>query len=110
MNADANMLARIARVDESLLFPIEHGTEEAQRDLLQIKLRDNIVRQRVDVISSVRFTLKSLENRKQENSMPNSMPQTVCHKQYARHEWNGMPGREQYARHTKKSRRLGGGM
>ena len=57
---DANMLARIARVDESLLFPIEHGTEEAQRDLLQIKLRDNIVRQRVDVISAVRFTLKSM--------------------------------------------------
>ena len=52
---DAKMLAKIARVDESLLFPIEHGSEEAQRDLLQIKLRDNLVRQRVDVISAVRF-------------------------------------------------------
>ena len=39
---------------------MEHGTEEMQRDLLQIKLRDNLVRQRVDIISSVRFTLKSL--------------------------------------------------
>lgn len=57
---DARMLAQIARVDEELLHPIQHGSEEAQRDLLQIKLRDNIVRQRVDVISAVRFTLKSM--------------------------------------------------
>ena len=57
---DAEMLARLARVDETLLGPIKHGSEEAQRDLLQIKLRDNLVRQRVDIISAVRFTLKSL--------------------------------------------------
>ena len=48
---DAEMLARIARTDESLLHPVEHGTEETQRDLLQIKLRDNLVRQRVDIIA-----------------------------------------------------------
>jgi transposase len=58
--SDAYMIARLARVDPSLLSPIEHATEEAQRDLLQIKLRDNLVRQRVDIISSIRFTLKSL--------------------------------------------------
>jgi len=57
---DAEMLARLARVDETLLGPIKHGSEEAQRDLLQIKLRDNLVRQRVDIISGVRFSLKSL--------------------------------------------------
>lgn len=57
---DARMIARLARVDPELLYPIEHGTEQSQRDLLQIKLRDNLVRQRVDIISSVRFTLKSL--------------------------------------------------
>jgi transposase len=33
---DACMLAKIARVDEDLLFPIQHGSAEAQRDLLQI--------------------------------------------------------------------------
>jgi transposase len=58
--SDAHMLARIARFDPSLLFPIEHSTEQNQRDLLEIKLRDNLVRQRVDIISSIRFTLKSL--------------------------------------------------
>ncbi len=58
--SDAHMIARLARVDPILLSPIEHSTEEQQRDLLQLKLRDNLVRQRVDIISSIRFTLKSL--------------------------------------------------
>ena len=57
---DARILARLARVDTQLLYPIQHSTEQTQRDLLQIKLRDNLVRQRVDIISSIRFTLKSL--------------------------------------------------
>jgi transposase len=57
---DAEILARLARSDEKLLHTVEHGSEEMQRDLLQIKLRDNLVRQRVDIINSVRFTLKSL--------------------------------------------------
>jgi transposase len=57
---DAEMLARLGRSDEKLVHPVEHVCEEMQRDLLQIKLRDNLVRQRVDIISSVRFTLKSL--------------------------------------------------
>lgn len=57
---DARMLARIARMDAELLFPIQHGSEESQRDLLHMKMRDTLVRQRVCVINSVRFTLKSL--------------------------------------------------
>lgn len=57
---DARMLARLARVDPALLHHVEHVSEQAQRDLLRVKLRDNLVRQRVDIISSVRFTLKSL--------------------------------------------------
>ena len=57
---DAEMIARIARVDPQLLYPVQHGSEQAQLDLLQVKLRDNLVRQRVDVISAVRFTLKSI--------------------------------------------------
>lgn len=57
---DAMMLARLARMDPQLLHPVEHGSEQAQRDLLPVKLRDTLVRQRVNIISSVRFTLKSL--------------------------------------------------
>lgn len=58
--ADARMLARLARFDPELLCPIDHRSEEAQRDLLRVKLRDNLVRQRVDIISAIRFTLKGL--------------------------------------------------
>ena len=68
---DARMLARLARVDPELLHPIQHGGEEAQRDLLQVKLRDNLVSQRVNIISSVRFILKSLGIR-----LPS--PNTAC--------------------------------
>ena len=74
---DAEMLARLARSDEKLLHPVHHGTAEAQRDLLQIKLRDNLVRQRVDVISAVRFTLKSMGIR-----LPS--PHSECFARHAR--------------------------
>lgn len=74
---DAELLARLARSDASLLSPVEHGTEEAQRDLLQIKLRDNLVRQRVDIISSVRFTLKSM-------GIALRSPNTACFARHAR--------------------------
>ena len=57
---DAQMLARMARVDPQLLYPVRHGSEQAQRDLLQVKLRDNLVSQRVNIINAVRFTLKAL--------------------------------------------------
>jgi transposase len=57
---DAEMIARIARMDPKLLHPIQHSSEQSQRDLIQIKLRDGLVMQRVNIICSVRFTLKSL--------------------------------------------------
>ena len=57
---DALMLARIGRMDRALLYPVCHGSEEAQQDLLRIKLRDSLVRARVALINSVRFSLKSL--------------------------------------------------
>src|SRR5208283_555822 len=57
---DAQMLARLARVDPALLYPIQHGTAQAQHDLLGLKLRDALVRTRVNLINAIRFTLKSL--------------------------------------------------
>ena len=74
---DARMLARLARADENLLHPVTHGTEQHQKDLVRIKLRDNLVRQRVDVISSVRFTLKSL-------GIATRSPNTNCFAKHAR--------------------------
>jgi transposase len=57
---DALMLARIARMEPALLYPVEHGSQEAQQDLLRIKLRDSLVRARVGVINSIRASIKSL--------------------------------------------------
>jgi transposase len=57
---DAMMLARLARMDPTLLHPVKHGSQEAQQDMLQLKLRDSLVRGRVALINAVRFSLKSL--------------------------------------------------
>lgn len=57
---DARMLAKLARVDPELLSPVEHGTENDQRHRLALTLRDTLVRQRVNLISSIRFSIKSL--------------------------------------------------
>ena len=35
---DALMLARIGRMDRTLLYPVRHGSEQAQQDLLRIKI------------------------------------------------------------------------
>lgn len=70
---DALVLARLGRADRSLLSPIVRGSERSQHDVLQIKLRDNLVRARVAVINSVRFALKSLVSA--EQSFQRAIPQ-----------------------------------
>lgn len=65
---DALMLARIGRMDRALLYPVHHGSEEAQQDLLRIKLRDSLVRARVALVNSVRFSLKSLGHQLRNSS------------------------------------------
>jgi hypothetical protein len=48
--------------DPALLYPVRHSSEQAQQDLLRIKLRDSLVRARVALINSVR-SAKSLAAR-----------------------------------------------
>ena len=60
---DARMLAMLGRVEPRLLHPVDHQCEEAQRDLLQIKLRDTLVAHRGSAITAVRSALKSLGQR-----------------------------------------------
>jgi transposase len=57
---DARMLARLGRADPELLSPIKHRSEQGQRALLRIKVREALVRSRVNQMNSVRFLLKSL--------------------------------------------------
>jgi len=55
---DAELLARLARVDPALLSPIRHRGKEAQADLAVIRSRDVQVRLRTTLINHVRGTLK----------------------------------------------------
>jgi transposase len=60
---DAELLARLGRVDPTLLSPIVHRGEEAQRDLVRIRARDGLVRARSQLINQVRGFAKSLGER-----------------------------------------------
>jgi transposase len=60
---DAEMLARIARFDRQLLYPIHHRSQQAQIDLEQIKARDLLVRLRTDLINHVRSVVKAVGER-----------------------------------------------
>jgi transposase len=56
---DAHKLARLARVDPELLYPIEHRGEESQAHLALIHSREALVRSRTQLINHVRGTVKS---------------------------------------------------
>lgn len=60
---DAEMLARIARVDRSLLYPIHHRGEETQEDLAIMKSRDALVGVRAGLVNHVRSTVKGTGHR-----------------------------------------------
>ena len=55
---DAHMLARLARVDPQLLSPIVHRKQESYPDLIQLKVRDLLVKNRTRLMNAVRV-LKS---------------------------------------------------
>ena len=56
---DAQKLARLARVDPELLYPIEHRGEDSQTHLALIHSRDALIRGRTQLINHVRGTVKS---------------------------------------------------
>lgn len=56
---DARMLARLARVDPKLLSPIVHRKQESYPDLIQLKARDLLVKNRTRLMNAVRGVLKS---------------------------------------------------
>jgi transposase len=58
--ADARMLARLGRADPALLSPVKHRSEATQRALVRLKVREALVRSRVNQMNSVRFLVKSL--------------------------------------------------
>ena len=60
---DAQMLARLARVDPELLRPIHHRGEKAQQDLLAIRVRAALVEARTSLVNAARGLAKSMGER-----------------------------------------------
>lgn len=57
--ADAETLARLARLDPTLLSPIYHRSPEAQADLAIIRARDELVQSRTQLINHARSSVKA---------------------------------------------------
>jgi transposase len=62
---DAQKLARLARVDPKLLYPIRHRGEQAQADLAVIRSRAALVEARTKLINAARGLAKSMGERLQ---------------------------------------------
>lgn len=60
---DAESLARLARVDPTLLRPMQHRGEQAQADLAVIRARDSLVKARTELVNHVRGAAKAMGTR-----------------------------------------------
>lgn len=60
---DARSLARLARIDAQLLRPIRHRSEQAQLDLMQIRVRAELVEVRTSLINAGRGMAKAAGER-----------------------------------------------
>lgn len=67
---DAEFLARLARADKTLLFPIKHRDERSQADLAVLRSRDLLVSARTKLINHVRGASKASGKRLPKCSAP----------------------------------------
>lgn len=70
---DAELLARIARLDPSMLRPIHHRGHQAQMDLSVLKARDSLVQVRGKLIKQVRSLVKGIGER-----LPKCSTESFC--------------------------------
>jgi transposase len=57
---DAELLARVGRMDPSLLSPIRHRREETQKALMVLRVRDTLVLSRAKQVNAARGLVKAL--------------------------------------------------
>jgi transposase len=57
---DAQLLARLGRVDPGLLYPMKHRGRDAQEGLFLLKSRNALVKARTELITHLRGAVKSL--------------------------------------------------
>ena len=72
---DARKLARLARVGEELLAPVEHRSAEQQADLSVIRSRDALVRARTLLVNAARGIAKGVGHRRRQQTRPRRCPQ-----------------------------------
>jgi transposase len=51
---DAQTLARLARIDPQLLYPVKHRSAQAQADLMMTRARASLVRARTGLVNAAR--------------------------------------------------------
>jgi len=67
---DAEQLARVARMDSKLLYPIEHRNRSARADLAVMRSRDALVAMRTRLVNHVHGVLKSFGHRVKKYPAP----------------------------------------
>ncbi|MFZ1919612.1 MAG: IS110 family transposase [Terriglobales bacterium] len=72
---DAQMLARLARIDPQLLCPVKHRSAKAQADLTVIRARAGLVRARTALVNTVRGLAKSYGERLRGCNVRNMNPE-----------------------------------
>src|SRR5436309_4123702 len=72
---DAQTLARLARIDPKLLYPVKHRSEQAQADLMMIRARAGLVRARTGLVNTARGLAKSYGERLRGCNVRNMNPE-----------------------------------
>jgi transposase len=72
---DAQTLARLARIDPQLLYPVKHRSAQAQADLMMIRARASLVRARTGLVNPARGLAKSYGERLRGCNVRNMNPE-----------------------------------
>jgi transposase len=72
---DAQTLARLARIDPQLLYPVKHRSAQAQADLMMIRARASLVRARTGLVNAARGLAKSYGERLSGCNVRNMNPE-----------------------------------
>src|SRR5579872_1185556 len=72
---DAQTLARLARIDPQLLYPVKHRSVQAQADLMMIRARAGLVRVRTGLVNTARGLSKSYGERLRGCNVRNMNPE-----------------------------------
>ena len=72
---DAQRLARLARIDPELLYPVKHRSAQAQADLTLIRARAGLVRARRGLVNTARGLAKSYGERLRSSNVRNLNPE-----------------------------------